>query len=85
MLLFHADNESAGESGGRNKQPRTADCDGDLTDEQNTDPPSTAADRGGRVSAWGGGVRGEKTGVGHGGDEATRGESVTLFQVKELT
>lgn len=30
-------------------------------------------------------MRGEKTGAAHGGDEATRGESVTLFQVKELT
>lgn len=52
-----------------------------MTDEQNAVPASTAADRRRRVR----GVRGEKTGAAHGGDEATRGESVTLFQVKELT
>lgn len=52
-----------------------------MTDERNAVPASAAADRRRRVR----GVRGEKTGAAHGGDEATRGESVTLFQVKELT
>lgn len=45
-LLFHADNESARVKG-RNKQPRREGVrrrGGDVTDEQNTDPPSATAD-----------------------------------------